>query len=78
MLIKYVIQLCFFNLYFLILLFTFGCTGSSLVFESYSSWGECALLFIAVFGLLVDSTGLLLWSTGSRRVSFSGCSTRAQ
>ena len=56
--------------YFILLyLFIFGCTGSLLLYEG--------LLLLRCVGFSVQWS-LWLWSTGSRRMDFSECSTQAQ
>ena len=45
--------------YFLNYLFTFGCTGSSLLFaQTFASWGQQGLLFLGVRRLLVSGASL--------------------
>ena len=45
--------------------------------QAFSSCGERRLFFVAVRGLLIVVASLVA-STGSRRVGFSSCETRAQ
>ena len=45
--------------------------------RAFSSWGEQGLLFVAVRGLLIVVASLV-GSTGSRRVGYSSCGSRAQ
>ena len=55
----------------------FGCTGSSLLVQAFSSCSEQRLFFIAVHGFLIAGA-LSLRSTGSQHMDFSSCSMWAQ